>query len=363
VARRALHIGAALVVLTSTAAAQVDEPPPAAPPEAPRSTSSAEDVRRAFDFWLGEWDVTDQASGAIAGSNRITTDLNGQLILEHWIGRAPAGGGGAPSEGMSMNFFDASKKKWVQVWVDASGGVIEAEGEWKDGSMSFVGEHAPADGSAPRPMRFRFTPRDDGTVHQFIEESTDGGTTWATWFDGVYRRRAPDAPPIQTPPERARPADWSPSHLKRQFDFLIGRWEAFDGRRPNTTVSSEARAALGGHLIVERRVDSQGASAGAPGASLTFLFVNPATRRWKQVQADDLGGSSRSEGARNGAAIEFTGRRSLAGGASRQLKTVITLNTNGTVLNHATDSTNGGRDWQIAHFFKYIREGETAGGN
>jgi hypothetical protein len=81
------------------------------------------------------------------------------------------------------------------------------------------------------------------------------------------------------------------------------------------------------------------------------------------VQADDLGGSSRSEGSRNGAAIELTGRRSLAGGASRQLKTVITLNTNGTVLNHATDSANGGRDWQIAHFYKYIREGETAGGH
>ena len=37
-----------------------------------------------------------------------------------------------------------------------------------------------------RPFRMTFTPRDDGSVRQFLEESTDGGKTWSVWFDGRY---------------------------------------------------------------------------------------------------------------------------------------------------------------------------------
>jgi len=36
--------------------------------------------------------------------------------------------------------------------------------------------------------RITFTPRADGTVRQFWQASRDGGTTWTTSFDGIYRR-------------------------------------------------------------------------------------------------------------------------------------------------------------------------------
>ena len=36
--------------------------------------------------------------------------------------------------------------------------------------------------------RTTLTPRDDGTVRQLIEISSDGGDTWRVSFDGLYRR-------------------------------------------------------------------------------------------------------------------------------------------------------------------------------
>ena len=36
--------------------------------------------------------------------------------------------------------------------------------------------------------RITFTPRPDGSVRQWWQASRDGGATWTTVFDGIYRR-------------------------------------------------------------------------------------------------------------------------------------------------------------------------------
>ena len=54
--------------------------------------------------------------------------------------------------------------------------------------MRFSGTHTLISGER-RPYRMTFTPQTDGSVHQFIEESSDGGNTWAVWFDGTYKRQ------------------------------------------------------------------------------------------------------------------------------------------------------------------------------
>ena len=38
--------------------------------------------------------------------------------------------------------------------------------------------------------RITWTPHPDGTVRQHWEQSTDGGQTWTTAFDGLYRRKS-----------------------------------------------------------------------------------------------------------------------------------------------------------------------------
>lgn len=131
-----------------------------------------------FDFWVGEWEVS--AGGRTAGTNTIERAVSGCALLENWTS---AGGG----TGKSVNYYDPGKKKWIQIWVDSGGDVIQTEGGLVDGSMKFEGKHIYRNGSEEH-FRMTFTPLEDGSVRQFIEQSADEGTTWYVWFDGTYRK-------------------------------------------------------------------------------------------------------------------------------------------------------------------------------
>lgn len=135
---------------------------------------------RAFDFWVGEWEVT-TAQGQPAGTNVIEKILNGCVLLENWTGM----GGGS---GKSMNFYDAGRRRWTQTWVSDSGNVLEVHGGFRDGAMRFEGQVYRKDG-APLLDRMTFFPLEPGKVRQLIEHSGDNGKTWVVWFDGIYTRK------------------------------------------------------------------------------------------------------------------------------------------------------------------------------
>src|SRR5689334_4174783 len=99
-----------LLMILSAAAAHA-APPPATPCTAPEY--------RQFDFWLGDWDVTNPA-GKAAGHNRVTSEYGGCVLQEHWTG---AGG----SVGSSFNIYDPVRKVWHQTWVDNGGTLLELE--------------------------------------------------------------------------------------------------------------------------------------------------------------------------------------------------------------------------------------------
>ncbi len=130
-----------------------------------------------FDFWVGEWEVY-TPQGQLAGTNTITKIENGCLVTENWL----AVNGGT---GKSINYYDPAAGTWRQVWVDFTGGILELEGELKDGAMRFVGTHTYMDGRQEA-YRMVFTPRPDGSVRQFIEQSRDNGQSWYTSFEGIY---------------------------------------------------------------------------------------------------------------------------------------------------------------------------------
>jgi Tetratricopeptide repeat len=133
---------------------------------------------RAFDFWVGDWDVT--SGGRPAGTNHIEKAADGCLLVENWT--SVRGG-----HGKSLNFYDRQRKVWRQIWVDGRGDIIETEGGFSKGAMRLKGTHRTPRGDV-LPFRMTFTPRADGSVRQFIEESSDGGKTWSVWFDGNYVR-------------------------------------------------------------------------------------------------------------------------------------------------------------------------------
>ena len=66
--------------------------------------------------------------------------------------------------------------------------MIRAQGGFSDSAMRMTGVHHRINGER-RPYRMRYTPRQDGSVHQFLEESADDGKTWTVWFDGRYVRK------------------------------------------------------------------------------------------------------------------------------------------------------------------------------
>lgn len=147
---------------------EAQSPPP------PQDCSAAE--HRQFDFWIGEWTVTN--AGKPAGVNRIESALKGCAIVEHWTSARG-------EHGTSINFYDRATKQWSQAWMDEGGNALHLRGGLVDGRM--VMSSAPRDtGKGVDVQRITWWKERDGTVRQVWESSIDGGKTWTMAFDGAY---------------------------------------------------------------------------------------------------------------------------------------------------------------------------------
>jgi len=137
---------------------------------------------RQFDFWMGGWDVTVVGSGQVAGTNQITSMLDGCVLHEAY--ETPTG-----YRGNSFNSYDRSTGQWHQTWVDNAGTVLTLDGGIVDGKMVLAGPGKDAQGNDII-NQITWKPHDDGTVQQTWLVSSDGGTTWTTAFDGLYRKNS-----------------------------------------------------------------------------------------------------------------------------------------------------------------------------
>lgn len=137
-----------------------------------------------FDFWIGHWEVT-LGDGTVVGVNSINREQNGCVLIENWKGVQ----GGS---GISINYFDQAKAKWVQIWTGSQGSQIQIEGGLLGESMVLVGKLATLGQTGNTDFRGTWTPLADGRVRQFFEQSNDGGESWQPWFEGYYRRITTD---------------------------------------------------------------------------------------------------------------------------------------------------------------------------
>lgn len=135
---------------------------------------------RQFDFWLGDWAVTDPKGNA-AGKNLITLEQAGCVLHEHWTGEK----GGT---GESFNIYDGAAKRWHQTWVDNGGTLLLLDGGLVDGRMVLTGNGVGPNGK-PVTNRIAWEKLADGRVRQTWTVSSDGGATWTTSFDGYYAKR------------------------------------------------------------------------------------------------------------------------------------------------------------------------------
>jgi hypothetical protein len=120
---------------------------------AARFPCTADSRHHAFDFWIGEWNVTQ--NGQQAGTNSIQPILGHCVVFEQW--KSASGG-----EGKSFNYYDPGHDHWRQIWISDSGTVIEFTGEARDGGIFYTAETVnPADGAVTH-HKFEFTQNDDG---------------------------------------------------------------------------------------------------------------------------------------------------------------------------------------------------------
>ena len=141
------------------------------------------DAHRAFDFWLGQWEVYDP-SGTLRGTNEIRATLGGCVLHERYT--TPGG-----YEGESFSIYDAPRGVWHQSWVDNGGLLLRIEGGLRGGAMVLEGATR-GPGGEETWNRISWS-RSDTTgvrVRQLWEVSADGGGTWTVAFDGEYRRVA-----------------------------------------------------------------------------------------------------------------------------------------------------------------------------
>ena len=166
---------AVLAVFSAVVAATTPQPTSGAPSGPCGSTE-----HRQFDFWLGDWNVKDTATGAPAGHNLVTLEQGSCVLQEHWRG----------SDGMtgtSFNIYDTADKKWHQTWVDSNGLLLRLDGGLVDGKMVLSGRRIGRKGKVVTD-RIVWTPESNGDVRQVWDYSIDDGKTWRLAFDGTYVR-------------------------------------------------------------------------------------------------------------------------------------------------------------------------------
>lgn len=139
----------------------------------PQNQNCNTENHRAFDFWLGNWEVYNK-NGDHIGTNNIYLIQNGCGIQENWTSEM----GGA---GTSYNFYDVKTEKWHQSWISSSGNALMISGGFSDGKMQMQSE--PLNGKIDK---ISWIPQEDNSVLQIWEISTDNGKTWKEAFWGRY---------------------------------------------------------------------------------------------------------------------------------------------------------------------------------
>ena len=137
---------------------------------------------RAFDFWIGEWDVY-QPDGTLAGTNTIEREHNGCMLQENWVSAKYA------FTGSSTSFYNKQKDQWEQLWVDSGGSHLHLRGNREGNQMILLTDEIPREDKPPYINRISWTKNDDDTVRQLWEILVDGKVENIV-FDGLYKKKS-----------------------------------------------------------------------------------------------------------------------------------------------------------------------------
>ncbi|NVJ99608.1 MAG: hypothetical protein HWE25_15775 [Alphaproteobacteria bacterium] len=168
-----ITLAATMLALLPTLATNAQDNAP------PKTVCQTDPGFRQFDFWLGDWKVTDNATGKYVGNNKITAIEGECVVLEEWTGLEG-------STGKSVNYYNPVNGKWRQLWLSAGAYAIDYEGGIKDGKMVLEGTIWYYAAKKEFPFRGTWTPNEDGSVRQYFEQFDPSDNSWKAWADGTY---------------------------------------------------------------------------------------------------------------------------------------------------------------------------------
>lgn len=168
------------IALLFLQAASTDAPQPATPPPPPPRCEG--ENYEAFDYWVGEWQVTPAAGGDPIADSRIEKVSANCAIRETWM---PYRGG----HGTSLSAYDPETNNWHQLWVGARPGRVFFDGGPHEGKMILTGYWGKDAQGNSQLVRMTYSVQGDGSVRQYGQASVDHGQTWTDSFDLIYRRK------------------------------------------------------------------------------------------------------------------------------------------------------------------------------
>jgi hypothetical protein len=177
---RVKRLAGLLSLMTAPALAQ--SVPMAASPSGCNSAES-----RQFDFWLGYWEIHPRDADKIIAHSLIEKRYAGCAIRENWmpLGKELTGGGG------SLSMYDPDRRQWRQTWIDSTGVRVDLDGGLEGPVMTLTGKWKNFAGAGKdATVRMHYQLQADRELRQWAESSVDGGKSWTTSFDFLYRRVA-----------------------------------------------------------------------------------------------------------------------------------------------------------------------------
>ena len=216
---------------------------------------------RQFDFWLGEWDVTNrflQEDGSwqeVPAIAKIWASLDGQVIVEHWASRSEQW----PMRGFSMRAYDPETETWTIAlcWPNPAGEAANfsfMEGAFRNGRGEFFRKIE--EGGEPGNVRFTFSDASANSLRWDQAIRTDDGGWRTTWIM-EWARRGEDAPLDMEWVHGLSDGEARSNDVLRQLD---GSWEyAIDIRGAPQKISpgksfSKVSRASGLNVLDERAV-------------------------------------------------------------------------------------------------------------
>jgi hypothetical protein len=142
---------------------------------------------RHFDFWLGEWNMTDTPSGQSVGTSTISREPGGCAVYEEYVSPTPI------SPGRSISFYEPNTKRWYQQYIDAGGNRAELA------STSFSPTSIVMRTSVATAYKVVTWSRvDANTVTQVSNITLNGGQSFTPEYNLTYRRKPGTQPSAAT---------------------------------------------------------------------------------------------------------------------------------------------------------------------